>query len=116
MVTSQDKEFRDRPDYSLDCIRDLARLGAVAYGGRRVEQDIENLGYSPDEVAKCLGCLDESNYHQSERSPPSQKWRDVYHMKWHSSLSYVDELYIKMSLNRDCTMIVLHSFHPHRWL
>lgn len=116
MVTPQDKEFRDRPDYSLDCIRDLARLGDVAYGGRRVERHIENLGYSPEEVAKCLSSLVESNYQRSERSPPDPKWRDVYHMNWHSSLSCVDELYIKISLNRDCTMIVLHSFHPHDWL
>lgn len=113
MVT-QDKESRDRPEYSLERIRALAAQGCVQYAGTRVEGDVMNLGYAPEDVHQCLQVLDGCHFHEAVRYPTTRHWLDVYRIRYPRPDGGVDPLYIKLKLNRDCVVIVLQSFHRDR--
>lgn len=106
---------RNRREFSLDAIQRLAADKAVAYGSRDVLRDTENHHYSKDDVCACLMNLKEENYHESIHYGDKKGWLDVYKCNWPAPLpnsSLVDDLYIKLKLNRDCILIVITSFHP----
>ncbi len=117
MVTNNNKTEtrRNRSEHSIEAIHRLARQGQVAYGSQRVQDHIINyLGYSLKEVCDCLLGISEMDYKESIDYGDHKKWLDVYI----SSISPPGKpkndppLYIKLKLNRDCTTLVLASFHP----
>ncbi len=114
MVSSNER--RNRREYSLRAVRDLARQGSVIYGSARVQRHIENLGYEPKDVHNCLACLEECHYRGTVRYENSRIWMDEYLISFSAPSGQIDDLYIKLKLNRDCVLIVLASFHPEGWV
>ena len=110
-MVSVKEERRSNKEYSLNRIRELAEQGQVDYMFRRVTRHVENLGYSPDDVHKCLSCLGEENYRGTVRYD-GKLWLDEYLISYIGPTGHTDELYIKLKLNRDCIVIQLASFHP----
>lgn len=113
MVTCKD-DTRDYPNYSIQRIRELAASGHVRYMSTRVEQDIENLEFNPDDVHQCVANIEESHFQNSIRYAGRNYWLDVYHITCQGRTAYQDELYIKLKLNRNCVWIELASFHRER--
>ncbi|MBK5963166.1 hypothetical protein CCR95_03435 [Thiocystis minor] len=118
MVTKNDQdptpERRNEAEYSLSRVRELAKLGCVSYGSKNVQRDIENLPYVLEDVQKCLQLLRDCHFHHTERYAPGEPWLDVYHVAYPGPTGVVDELYIKLKLDRDCILVVLASFHRER--
>ena len=110
-MVSDERGRRDRKEYSLDRIRELAERGDVIYLSSRVGRDVENLNYSPDDVHKCLSCLKEENYRGTVRYD-GRPWLDEYLISYTGPTGHTDDLYIKLKLNHDCVVIQLASFHP----
>ena len=114
MVSS--RERKKTPEYSLVRIHELAEAGEWAYGSRRVARHIENLGYSPDDVGACLVSLREAHYRGTVRYENAPVWLDEYLISFKGPSGHVDDLYIKLKLNRDGLLILLASFHPEGWI
>jgi len=113
-MVNQIAEERSSPQFSLTRIRELARGGCVRYAYARVTCDIENLGYSPDDVQQCLASLEERHFRRSIRYEEQNFWLDEYLITYDSPSGCTDNLYIKLKLNRDCILILLSSFHRER--
>lgn len=105
---------RRSPEYALTRIRDLARQRAVRYGGSSVQRDVENLGYSPDDVCNCLQLLNDCHFRGAVRYEPGGVWLDEYNISYPGPEGVIDELYVKLKLNRDCIVVILASFHRDR--
>lgn len=114
MVTKKDEERRDRPEYSLRRIREMAGQGKVRYLSARVTMDVENLGFTPDDVHECLGALEAKHFRGSVRYEGSRVWLDEYLISCSGQRDISDNLYIKLKLDRDCIWIYLASFHRER--
>jgi len=115
-MVMEEEERRQRPEYSLDRVRELAREGRVSYGSSRVTRHVENLEYAPEDVHRCLACLEPSHYRGSVRYEGTGPWLDEYLITFIGPRGCTDDLYIKLKLNRDCILIVLASFHPEGWI
>ncbi len=109
-MVSEAEGRRDSKEYSLVRIKELAERGDVIYLSKRVTKHIENLSFSPEDVHKCLSCLDEENYRGTVRYD-GKPWLDEYLISYTGSTGHTDDLYIKLKLNRDCVVIQLASFH-----
>lgn len=112
MVSREEK--RTTPEYSLARVRELAEKGMVSYASSRVEHNVFELGYSPEDVHDCLASLESVHFKESILYPSRSFWMDVY-LRPFVSISaprgQIDDLYVKFSLNRDLIVIHLHSFH-----
>jgi motility quorum-sensing regulator/GCU-specific mRNA interferase toxin len=109
MVT--EAEHRDTPEYSLERVRTLAKDGSVYFGSRKVQRDIANLSYAPEDVHKCLQTLNECHFHRAERYAARGPWFDVYLISYAGPSGAIDDLYVKLKLDRDCIVVILASFH-----
>lgn len=107
-------ERKDGPDYSLDAIHRAAAAGNVAYMGRHLQRNFEDYGYTPDDVCTCLAALQRADFSHSERYDDFRKWHDVYKPEFRSPRGGTEGLYVKLRLDRDCALIELCSFHPHK--
>lgn len=114
MVTIKDEERRDRPEYSLQRIREIAAQGKVQYLSSRVTMDVENLEFTPDDVHECLRALEAKHFRGSVRYEGSRAWLDEYLICCKGQRDSSDNLYIKLKLDRDCIWIYLASFHRER--
>lgn len=117
MVTEASR--RETPAYALPRIRKLAEAGAVDYAGRRVQQDVENLSYAPEDVHGCLSALNECHFHHAVQYQADGPWADVYIIPCRAPEGtavggVVDRLYVKLKLDRDRLRVVLLSFHRER--
>lgn len=113
MVSSEGKR-RLEVEYSLQRVRELAARGNVVFASSTVKRDAANLGYSHDDVCACLQCLTPTNYDHSEQYSDRGPWHDIYLLPYRSAEGYIDPLYIKLKLNRDCVAVLLCSFHRSR--
>lgn len=114
-MVNEGKESQDYAQYLLDEIRALAANQRVDYASTRVTQDVANLGYSLQEVCRCLESLQPQHFSHSERySDTSRFWNDVYLCFWGAGTSDPDRLYIKLRLKTSATGILLISFHLER--
>ena len=114
MVTSNPQK-RNKIEYSLSAIHRIAGERNVVYGSRDVQRDVLNHDYSLEDVCQCLQSLRQEDYDESVHYGDKRGWLDVYRCRWpapNSSTSTIDDLYIKLKLNRDCITIVIASFHP----
>lgn len=107
-------ERRTTSEYSLARVHELAAVGKVSYAGRNVERDVENLGYPPEYVAQCLQTLNKCHFQECIRYGNGVPWMDVYKVRYPSPKGHLDDLYIKLKLDRDCVLISLNSFHLDR--
>lgn len=109
-----DAEKYATPRYSLQAMQDLTAIGAIAYAGPTVERDIQNLGYSDDDVCHCIRILNSSDFRESAYFDDTRIWCDVYRITVRAFDRHSDDLYIKLKLNRNCTQVVICSFHRPR--
>ncbi len=109
-MVSNKEERKDKREYSLNRIKELAARGSVMHLSTRVTKHIENLGYSPDDVNECLMALQDDNYRGTIRYQ-GRIWLDEYLISWNGPTGFTDDLYIKLKLDRDCIVIQLASFH-----
>lgn len=112
---------RDTPVYDLDRVRELAGKGLVTFAGKKkeagtkVEQNAEDLGYSPDDVFACIASLQPGEFDESLLYPDEKFWQDVYKCRRTAPGGEVDDLYIKLKLTRNAVTVVLQSFHRERY-
>ncbi len=114
MVNEKNEERRQQPEYDLQKIQEIALAGNVDYGSRRVMRDIENLGYSLDDVCRCLASLKKAHYRSSVRYQNTQIWLDEYNIRFSNTPEYTDDLYIKLKITANTIQLVLASFHRNR--
>ena len=114
MVRSPDAERRAIAEYSVSRVCELAKQGCVHYLSRRVQQDVENLGYAPEDVHRCLQLLNDCHFKHAERYDAAGPWFDVYLVPYCGPTGVVDDLYVKLKLDRDCVVVNLASFHRER--
>lgn len=105
-------EKRDKPEWSLTRIHDLAAQKAISYGGSRVQRHIVDWDYSMESVCECLSSLEAEHFQHAVRYSETESWLDVYLIDYRSPTGRIDRLYVKLKLNRDCVLIILCSFHP----
>ena len=72
------------------------------------------LSMPPEDVWTCLQALDKCHFRHAERYNNDGPWLDVYHIPFQGPAG-IDELYVKFKLNRDCIVVILHSFHRKRY-
>ncbi len=103
-------ERRSSPEYSLARVRELAASQCVNLTLRSTA-DSQDLSYSFEEVCECLSELQPQDFDHSVAYESNHFWLDVYKMRNKTSRSRIDDLYIKIRLNRDCITVIVHSFH-----
>ena len=119
-MVSQPADRRAEPVYDLDRVRELAGKGRVIFAGKKrdagtkVEQNAEDLGYSPDDVFACIASLQPEEFDESLLYPGEKFWQDVYKCRRTAPGGEVDELYLKLKLTRNALTVVLQSFHRDR--
>jgi hypothetical protein len=103
-------ERRASPEYSLTRVKELARTESV-HLTQRSTRDSQDLGYSFEQVCECLAELEPEDFEHSVRYEWTPVWLDVYKMRNKTPASRIDDLYIKIRLNRDCITVTVCSFH-----
>ena len=101
------------PHYDLDIVRELAKRKAIEYRGPKVRLNIAVLGYDLNDVADCITQLTCRDFHKSTKYK-SGEFDDIYkciYTKTNNEETVKDELFIKLSLYKDCLTIDLGSFH-----
>jgi hypothetical protein len=111
MVIGGYVQKRSSAEYSLNRVIELAQSQSIRYASTKVQNDIANLEYGVDDVCECLSSLTDKHFINAEKYPESPRWMDVYLIKWRLSGNDYDELYIKLSLDHNCLVIELRSFH-----
>lgn len=102
--------------YNLDEVRKLAKQGAVEYMGRTANRDAAELGYSLNDVIRCLAALTEDEFSKSLEYGAGLK-HDVYITKFprpNGEEDEIDELYVKFVLINNMLTISIASFHLQR--
>lgn len=103
------------PIYNLHDVQKAAVNGKIEYRGRKVRNNIEDLGYELEDVKKCLLSLTESHFRKTHYREGEIPDDDDYVIKYYKQLnedeSRIDELYIKFCLVDECLCINLGSFH-----
>jgi hypothetical protein len=111
----QKHERKSSPEYSLTRVKELARSESVQLT-QRSTRDSQDLGYSFEQVCECLAELERADFEHSVRYEGTTVWLDVYKMRNRTSTSRLDDLYIKIRLNRDCITVTVCSFHTELYL
>ena len=102
------------PYYSLAALHKAVLSKAVQLS-RGADRDRSNLGYSDEEVHKCLLALTEQHFGKTHKY--SHGWCDDYHLNWahmnQDEETQRDDLYIKVKLtmNPKGDLVVVISFH-----
>ena len=119
-------ETKARASYDLALLQRLAAADSIIYASTKtIEACLDRLGYSREHLRACIALLKPSDFDRSGRyaiegtTPPRFTfWMDVYRCKCtyfpddHSDQgARQDDLYIKLSLSRDCVCVTIQSFH-----
>lgn len=100
------------PYYSLEKIIVAAKAQQIIYGGRKVNSDIVNLGYTLDEVARCISQLQPENYQKTLEYDDNGRVFDAYKIGFSPQDGQIDSIYIKLRLLENGEIqIGLGSFH-----
>lgn len=101
------------PLYALAEIRTCAAAGRVSMG-KKVQLDIQNLGYTTADVCACLCALAESDYRKTVKYGDIEY--DVYRPKFPGPSGQIDDLYVKVG-QKGTTVAQVHiaSFHLPRF-
>lgn len=100
------------PEYNLEQIKKAVRKDKIQYYGRRVSIDTANLGYTFEDVCKCLLTLKTSDYHETIQYSQDPVF-DVYLVNYLRAecIDDIDRLYIKLAY---IEAVVIASFHLQR--
>lgn len=115
-------ETKDQPSYDLALLQRLAAADSIIYASvRNIENCLARLRYEHKDLRACIGYLTERDFKKSGRyvdAAVSSPWMDVYRLKCmfcpnddSDEGAMQDDLYIKLSLYRDCVCVTVHSFH-----
>jgi hypothetical protein len=109
MVNNKDEHHQ--PFYSLDAIRLAAQNGSFRYDGRKVNSDIRNLGYTGNDVKRCISQLITSQFQKSLQF--ENAIYDVYICDYQKQdESPIDKIYMKLRLLPNGELQVgIGSFH-----
>lgn len=107
-------ERKPTPDYSLGRIQDRARTRAVWQVGDS-EKDALAIGCDLDCVCDCLLKLTQGHFRESVKYGRSH-WQDVYFISFQCPDGFVRDLYVKVSMDRNCALVYLQSFHPKKYI
>ncbi|MEQ1739115.1 MAG: type II toxin-antitoxin system MqsR family toxin [Methyloglobulus sp.] len=100
------------PYYSLEKIIAAANAQQIIYGGRKVNSDIANLGYTLDEVARCISQLKPEHYRKTHKFEDNSTVYDDYVIEFSPQEEKPDSIYIKLRLLENGEVqIGLGSFH-----
>jgi len=100
------------PQYDLEQLVAAARARQIIYGGRKVHQDIANLGYSLNEVAICIQQLRADNFQKTWCNDDNTAIFDVYKIEFSPQDGQNDSIYMKLRLLDNGQVFVgLGSFH-----
>lgn len=127
IMVNEIEERRRTAQYLLREIHNIARRGltrietdpendgTIVPAGTRVANNIAKLGYSTEDVHRCLLALKDSDFCHCERYVGFSKWFDVYRCTYISPADQKpDDLYVKLRLaqnrGRGALVIVLSSF------
>ena len=102
------------PAYPLDEIRAAVEAGNIIYGGRKVQQDINNLGYTKNDVVRCIVSLVGTHYQKTLTFTDKGTVFDVY-IRDFEHQKCTDRIYMKLRLLPNGQMNVgIGSFHLQR--
>lgn len=100
-----------RPAYPLNEIRAVAQAGNIIYGGKNVRRDINNLGYTQDEVIHCIVGLHGQHYQKTLTYTKDGAVFDAYVCAF-EHLGQIDQIYMKLRLLPNKQVYVgIGSFH-----
>jgi hypothetical protein len=101
------------PYYSLEKIIAAAKAGQIIYGGRNVNRDIANLGYTLNEVADCIMQLQPEHHQKIWVNDNNTIVFDVYIIEFSPRRDgQIDSIYMKLRLMDNGQINVgLGSFH-----
>jgi hypothetical protein len=85
------------PAYPLDQIRAAAEAGQILYGGRKVGRDIQNLGYTLEDVAGCIAGLRQAHYKKTLIYQDPGTVFDAYERDFEHK-GRIDRVYMKLRL------------------
>ncbi|MEC4747450.1 type II toxin-antitoxin system MqsR family toxin [Methylomicrobium sp. Wu6] len=99
------------PAYELNDIRQSAQQGKFRYEGRKVNSDIRNLGYTGEDVKRCIAGLTASQFQKSLQY--QNAIYDVYICDYEQHDDAVkDRIYMKLRLLANGEIQVgIGSFH-----
>jgi len=109
MVNRQNQTYT--PNYLLDDICEAAKKGQLRYAGRKVNNDIRNLGYTGVDVGRCISLLTSKDFRKCLNYENASY--DVYicDYKKHEE-STADRIYMKLRLLTSGEIQVeIGSFH-----
>ncbi len=100
------------PYYDLEKIIMAAKQQNIVYGGRKVNRDIANLGYTLDEVSNCIMQLRPEHHQKIWVSDHNNHVFDVYIIDFSAKEGQTDSIYMKLRLLENGQIqIGLGSFH-----
>ena len=100
------------PHYDLEKIIVAAKQKNIIYGGRKINQDIANLGYTLDEVSNCIAQLRPEHHQKIWTNDDNTCIFDVYIINFSPRESQTDSIYMKLRLLENGQIQVgLGSFH-----
>jgi hypothetical protein len=101
------------PLFDLERVREAGRLGKVGLQ-RTAQRDIQELGYSLEDVNRCIETLRPEDFHKSEAYGDHLEC-DVYLRGFQGSPGGFDDLYIKLRIPpTSIPQVLLMSFHLQR--
>jgi hypothetical protein len=103
-------------EYDLGQVKAAAQNLDIEYRGRKVGNNIADLGYDINDVANCLCLLSPSDFRKTH-SYKNQPSDDEYICRYRKGPDedQIDELYVKFCLIDECLVIDLASFHLPRY-
>lgn len=103
-----------QPAYPLDQLREAAQAGNLLYMGRNVSRDINNLGYTENEVICCIAGLCPKHYQKTLAFTDSGAAFDVY-IRDFEHQGRMDRIYMKLRLlPGGLVQVAVGSFHLSR--
>jgi hypothetical protein len=101
------------PLFELERVREAGRLGKVGLQ-RTAQRDIQELGYSLDDVHHCIATLRAEDFHKTEAYGDHLEC-DVYLRGFPGTSGAFDDLYIKLRIPpTSIPQVLVVSFHLQR--
>jgi hypothetical protein len=100
--------------FDLEAIRNAALQKNIRYKGRKVSQDVTNLGYTLDDVSDCISALTTNDFKKTESYFESEAIFDVYIKNFQRKEQSPDRIYMKLRLLEgevQVDLIEIGSFH-----
>lgn len=102
--------------YCLQDVHLIAQKQHIEYFGRVVSRDAAELGYSFEDVVRCVLNITEDEFSKTLRYDTGPVF-DVYLTRYPrpNCEGELDELYVKLALVKDRLVLTLASFHLQRF-